>query len=190
MLLLSCLTSNCISLAMSSWILWVFSVSVEPSRLQRAMMASISVRYLQHGRSCCFSSVYRAVKGLFLGCFGCIVKSQRRRHQFQHASCILHPFIGFHVSPLADVCWGFLKDLLHSWCQVVHLPLVFTQRHLHGLMGVEGRLDGQGAGVTDRDQKSVLYLLIHLQTYLCTYIYISHALWIPSGYVREFLLTL
>lgn len=44
------LTSNCISLAMSSWILWALSVKVEPSRLQRAMMASISVRYLQHNR--------------------------------------------------------------------------------------------------------------------------------------------
>lgn len=41
------LTSNCISLAMSSWILWALSVSVVPSRLQRAMMASISARYLQ-----------------------------------------------------------------------------------------------------------------------------------------------
>lgn len=45
------LTSNCISLAMSSWILWALSVKVEPSRLHRAMMASISVRYLQQDKT-------------------------------------------------------------------------------------------------------------------------------------------
>lgn len=36
---------------------------------------------------------------------------------------------------LADVCRGFLKDLLHSRGQVVHLPLVFGQSHLEGLEG-------------------------------------------------------
>lgn len=40
-------TSNCISLAMSSWILCALSCSVVPSRRQRAMTASISARYLQ-----------------------------------------------------------------------------------------------------------------------------------------------
>ena len=44
------LTSNCISLAMSSWILWALSVSMVPSRFQRVMMPSISVRYLQRHR--------------------------------------------------------------------------------------------------------------------------------------------
>lgn len=59
-ILLNHLTSNCISLAMSSWILWALSSSVAPSRLQRAMMASISERYLQqHRKSWSLTGLWR-----------------------------------------------------------------------------------------------------------------------------------